>query len=239
MINAIQWVGTPRLSWSFVAIEDLDHWEPFFTYIRQRHAPRADYSVGGRGYAVFVHDWRTENPLMWLRKMADRELTTAATDDQDQRESRKPIVVISHPEFVAAVRQALHDYARPDMLAGNPLLSSRLVSDGVPDQSPTQTLRLLLRLSAEELNTHPRDQRLYRALYRTFFNPAATQEQAAELLGIPFSTYRTHLREGIKRVAELLWQTGAVWIRGCDQRRRQNQTINEQFSTWKPNISRP
>jgi hypothetical protein len=64
----------------------------------------------------------------------------------------------------------------------------------------------LVRLSAEELNTHPRDQRLYRALYRTFFNPAATQEQAADLLGLPFSTYRAHLRAGTERVAELLWQ---------------------------------
>jgi hypothetical protein len=91
-------------------------------------------------------------------------------------------------------------------LAGNALLSSRLVSDRAQDQSSTETLRTLLRLTSEELNTHPRDQRLYRALYRTFLNPAATQEQAADLLGLPFSTYRAHLRAGTKRVADLLWQ---------------------------------
>jgi hypothetical protein len=64
----------------------------------------------------------------------------------------------------------------------------------------------VVRLSVEDLNTHPRDQRLYRALYRTFFNPAATQEQAADLLGLPFSTYRAHVRAGTERVTELLWQ---------------------------------
>jgi hypothetical protein len=43
------------------------------------------------------------------------------------------------------------------------------------------------------------------ALHRTFLNPAATQEQT-DLLGLPFSTHRAHLREGTKRVTELLWQ---------------------------------
>jgi len=206
MINATQWIATPRLSWSFVTIEDADRWAPFFTHIRQQHAPQAGYSVGGHAYDVFAHDWRAENPLLWLQEMAERELTTAPKDDQQELEGRRPIVVISRPEFEGAVRQALRDYARPDRLAGNALLSSRLVADDVAEASRVEALRRLIRFSAEELNAHPRDQRLYRALYRTFFNPAATQEQAADLLGLPFSTYRAHLRAGTKRVTELLWQ---------------------------------
>ncbi|HKN45513.1 MAG TPA: hypothetical protein VJW23_16505, partial [Propionibacteriaceae bacterium] len=205
-VNVTQWFGTPRLSWSFVAIEDADRWTPFFSHIRQERASRADFTVAGRTYAAFAHDWRAETPLTWLREMAQRELTTTPTDDRDDLEGRRTIVVMSQPEFVVAVRQALRDYARPDLLASNPLLSSRLVADLAADQSPTETLHQLLRLSAEQLNTHPRDQRLYRALHRTFLNPAATQEQAADLLGLPFSTYRAHLREGTKRVTELLWQ---------------------------------
>jgi len=206
MINVTQWMATPRLSWSFVAIEDLDRWAPFFAHIRQQHAPRAEFGVGGRDYAVFVHDWRAEPPLTWPREMADRELTTTPSDDREDSETQRPIVVLSHPEFVTAVRQALRDYARPDRLADNALLSSRLVTERTDGQSPSETLRQLVRLSAEELNTHPRDQRLYRALYRTFLNPTATQERAADLLGLPFSTYRAHLRAGTQRVTELLWQ---------------------------------
>jgi hypothetical protein len=206
MINATQWVITPRLSWSFVTIEDLSRWESFFTHIRQQHAPRADFSVGDHNYTVFAHDWRAEPPLTWLREMADRELTTTLSDNREDRQAQRPIMVLSHPEFVTAVREALRDYARPDRLGGNALLSSRLVTERTEDQSSTETLRQLVRLSAEELNTHPRDQRLYRALYRTFLNPAATQEQAAHLLGLPFSTYRAHLRAGTARVTDLLWQ---------------------------------
>jgi hypothetical protein len=205
MINVTQWISTPRLSWSFVAVEDLGRWGNFFAHIRQPHAPQAGFSVAGRAYAVFAHDWRAETPLVWLREMAERELTTTSSDEEDL-ETHPPIVVLSEPEFAAAVRQALRDYARPDRLAGNALLASRLVADRQEVHSPTETLRQLVRLSAEDLNTHPRDQRLYRALYRTFFNPAATQEQAADLLGLPFSTYRAHLRAGTKRVTELLWR---------------------------------
>jgi hypothetical protein len=191
-----QWFSTPRLSWSFVAVEDADRWTPFFSHIRQERASRADFSVGGRTYAVFAHDWRAEPPLTWVREMAERELTTTPSD-VDDLETQTPIVVLSHPEFAAAVRQALRDYARPDRLAGNALLSSRLVAERTANQSPSETLRQLVRLSAEELNTHPRDHRLYRALYRTFLN---------HLLGLPFSTYRAHLRAGTQRVTELLWQ---------------------------------
>jgi hypothetical protein len=143
---------------------------------------------------------------MWLREMADRELTTTMPIDRDELEAQRSIVVLSRPDFEAAVRQALRDYARPDRLVGNALLSSRLVADRSEGQSPSDTLRQQVRRCAEELNSHPRDQRLYRALYHTFLNPAATQERAAELLGLPFSTYRAHLRAGTQRVIDLLWQ---------------------------------
>jgi hypothetical protein len=35
--------------------------------------------------------------------------------------------------------------------------------------------------------------------------PAATQEAAAEALGVPFSSYRRHLGQGVGRVVSWLW----------------------------------
>ncbi len=35
--------------------------------------------------------------------------------------------------------------------------------------------------------------------------PAATQERAAAALGLPFSTYRRHLTQGVDRVVAWLW----------------------------------
>ena len=56
------------------------------------------------------------------------------------------------------------------------------------------------------MQASPKDLKYYRAVYHTFVQPAATQEVAAELLDLPFSTYRRHLKAGIARVTDLLWQ---------------------------------
>ena len=63
-----------------------------------------------------------------------------------------------------------------------------------------------MREAVGELRDEPRDERLFRALDRTYLRPAPTQEAAAELLGLPFSTYRGHLTRGVERVVERLWQ---------------------------------
>jgi len=70
----------------------------------------------------------------------------------------------------------------------------------------TAILQNLIKEVAEALQASPRDAKLHRALYHTYFHPARTQEQAAELLDVPFSTYRRHLKAGIGRVVNALWQ---------------------------------
>ena len=64
----------------------------------------------------------------------------------------------------------------------------------------------LLRQAAESLQGRPRDERLYRAVWRTYLVPAASQELAAESLDLPFSTYRYQLANGIERIAAWLWE---------------------------------
>ena len=51
-----------------------------------------------------------------------------------------------------------------------------------------------------------RESKLYRALHHTYVQPAGTQEHTAELLDLPFSTFRRHLKAGVMRVTEQLWQ---------------------------------
>jgi hypothetical protein len=121
----------------------------------------------------------------------------------------EPLVVLSQPEFVEAVRDALQGFARPDALQNNPLLRSRLVMEQVATNADTQeriaALQSLVQEAAQSLESSPRDAKCYRALYHTYLHPAPTQEQAAEILNLPFSTYRRHLKNGMTRVAEMLW----------------------------------
>ena len=68
------------------------------------------------------------------------------------------------------------------------------------------SLRRLIGEAAAELRATPRFERQYHALACTYLEPAATQELAAERLGLPFNTYRYRLAGAVKRVAESLWR---------------------------------
>ena len=118
-----------------------------------------------------------------------------------------PVVVLSEQEFATCVRRALRDSTRPAALAANPSIQSRLVSDGRGnDAGAAARLQALLRKALNTLTASPRDEKSGRALHRTFFQPAATQEAAAERLDLPFSTYQYHLARGEDRVVEWLWR---------------------------------
>ncbi|MFC9471700.1 hypothetical protein ACFTS5_05845 [Nocardia sp. NPDC056952] len=66
--------------------------------------------------------------------------------------------------------------------------------------------RARLTTIVESVREDSRGEKLYRVLDRTYLRPAPTQERAAELLGLPFSTYRRHLTQGIERVIVKMWQ---------------------------------
>jgi len=116
-----------------------------------------------------------------------------------------PEAPLGQPEFERAVRQALRDFTRPDALADGPLRAARLVRDARDAGARASALRALLRAAADDLLANPRDRKLHDAVWRTYFEPLATQELAAERLSLPFSTYRRHLARGVDHIARWLW----------------------------------
>ena len=60
----------------------------------------------------------------------------------------------------------------------------------MPSLPAPEALRELLYEAVDALRRDPRGEKLVRALECTYLRPAPTQEAAAELLGLPFSTYR-------------------------------------------------
>jgi hypothetical protein len=149
--TCLEWLTNPRLAWCFLTFADPDAWHPAMTYLSQRRAAEADFEVGGRRYGVYAHDWRAEPPLAWLDRMAERELSDQRVEALEA-ELPAPLLVLSEPEFQAAVRQALRDYTRPAALAANPLLRSRLATQAAGGAPPTAaTLQGLVREAAERL----------------------------------------------------------------------------------------
>jgi predicted DNA-binding protein (UPF0251 family) len=79
----------------------------------------------------------------------------------------------------------------------------RVTTHGIAES--IAALQALIQAAAESLQTSPREAKYYRALDRTYLHPVPTQEQAAELLDLPFSTFRRHLKAGVMRVTDILW----------------------------------
>ncbi len=208
-INCIRhYLTTPHLAYTFFTCAQPEFWEMGFTYADLPRAAGLDFTVGGRRYGVYMKDWRATPPTVWLDMMADRELGMAG--DAPPPPAPQPLVALSRESFDAAALAALRDLHKPDVLAENPLLRSRLVAERVGREATTAqrvaALQELVRSSLAALQATPKENKLYRAVHHTYVQPAPTQEAAAELLDLPFSTYRRHLKGGVTRMTEILWQ---------------------------------
>lgn len=205
------YLTTPRLAYSFFPVAAPDFWDMILRYADLQRLPEAEYDVGGRHYGVFGHDWRATPPMAWLNLLADREmsLTPQLSGPPAPVET---LLALSEQEFAAAVAAALKDFRRGDRLRSNPLLRSRLVVEraGSDASQPERAaaLRVLMTEAAESLRDAgvAREMEYYRVLYHTYFQPAPTQEAAADLLNTPYSTYRRHLDHARKRIVETLWE---------------------------------
>lgn len=197
-----QYLRTPRLAWDLLALSEPDRWNPYFEVAGLPRAEGADFTVGGRCFGLFAHDFRQCPVQEWLTLVSERALARGRAP-ADSRPP--PLSVLSETEFAGAVRAALRDLHRPDVLSRNPLLHTRLVHSGAGSGAGVDTLVALLREAVAALAADPRDDRMYRAVDRTYLHAVTTQEAAAARLGIPFSTYRRHLARGTDRVVAWLW----------------------------------
>ena len=98
--------------------------------------------------------------------------------------------------FEEAVRAALRD-AEPPGPAG------RAARWPAPRSVPT--LRTSLLTGIARLGDEPKGEPLRRVLDRTYLCGTPSQEAAAEVLGLPFSTYRRYLARATARLVDVLW----------------------------------
>jgi hypothetical protein len=199
-----RYLGTPNLAWDFLTLTEPERWDAYFAAADLPRAIGADFVVGGRRYGLFAHDFRRVPVGALLELVTERALAQDLAPSQPM--TQPPLLVLSQPDFDQSVRQALRDLHRPDLLARNPLLRTRLMVDSSGNREPSAAvLETLVRAAVESLREHPRDDKLFRAVDRTYVRPAATQERAAAALGLPFSTYRRHLTHGVDRLVDRLW----------------------------------
>ncbi len=199
------YLTTPGLAVSLLPFAHPQEWSEACAYTDQRRAPEADFMVGGRQYATFVHDWRVVTPPAWVAALSAREIGAQLAGGPPM----PVIAVLTRDEFATAVKSALRDVTRPDRLRDNPLQHSRLVTgregDAASAADRVSALQAILRDAVAELSTTQADKRLARVLHRAYLSPAPTLERAAEVLDLPSSTFRRLLTAGVGRVVDILW----------------------------------
>ena len=105
------------------------------------------------------------------------------------------------------MRDALVEFGDARPLSDSVLVRSRVVRGEIQrtGDEARAVIEPLLRDAAEALHKTPRGARQARVIEQTYFGGRITQEEAAERLDLPFSTYRRYLAAGTSAISELLW----------------------------------
>ena len=126
MVTLQRYLGNRRLAWDFLTLHEPEPWDAYFALVDQPRATGADFLVGGRRYGLYGHDFRRVpvDALMelWTERALAEDVTLRPAVPDD-------VLVLSQADFTDAVRQALRDLHRPELLARNPLIRTRLAHD--------------------------------------------------------------------------------------------------------------
>ncbi|GGO93355.1 hypothetical protein GCM10012280_45700 [Wenjunlia tyrosinilytica] len=196
------WIRSQGLAWSFVATPHAQLWGPLLRH--HGHPPLAQTPWdGGRTLTLFGRDWRTTPAQTWFDRTQPGPLHEPAVTHETS-DGETPL---NRAEFDSAVREALRHLHDPVALEKNPLLASRLLPKPTHPQDGdcVTALRNLICETLNSLLDNPRQTKMHAAVTTTYVARVRTQEAAAKRLGLPYSTYRRHLRQGTERVCELMW----------------------------------
>ena len=187
--SLVEWLSRP-VAWNVVTPLYEDFWRPFFEYLGFGVLARVQFGGGD----VTAYGWdRRRLPLEEFLELTGRRELTGETGPPPA-ELLRP-APIGREAFEEAVRAALRDVNRPDRLAASPLAGTALGPD----------LRASLLAGIARLAEEPKGEPLCRVLDRTYLCGTPSQEAAAEVLGLPFSTYRRYLARATARLVDLLW----------------------------------
>jgi hypothetical protein len=202
------YLTTKGLAAHLLAVENPGFWKTLLNYYGMEHVPLLDFATGSKEAGFYMHDVRKTPPKLWLNNLSLRESASAPVVQSALQNSE--MIVLSEAEFFDSTYNALKDYHSEKKLEGNPLIHSRFVLLAQDVNGPTidriQVLKNQIDSALKRIEESPRDDRFHRLLYRTFINPVGSQEQAAEFLTLPFSTYRRHLKKAVGLVTDILWR---------------------------------
>jgi hypothetical protein len=200
------YLTTPGLAVHLLSVAAPSYWKDFLSFSNLEHIAPLNYTTGQTNQGFYVHDWRIMPPRTWIELLGETE--TTEIEEAGAEHKAQQMIVLSESEFNTSVYNALKDYHNETKLSNNPLTRSKLVVADAPSNhngEPVILLRKKLDNALQQIEQSPRDEKFHRVLYRTFINPVGSQEQVADFLDIPYSTYRRHLKKAAGLICEMLW----------------------------------
>ena len=202
------YVTESSLGATFLPCSDPAFWAPMFEYALHSLPDELCFELGSKPYGIYFVDWRVLKPKPWLAVLSEREVPIKAPAEKQRVGGDR--VVLSREGFADSVAEALKAFTNVARLAKNPLLRSRLVLDRVSADADTKErvakLRELISDAANTLSANSKDDKLFMALDACYLHPMRSQEVAAEKIDVSIATIRRHLKSGMARVSDLLWQ---------------------------------
>ena len=198
--SLVEWLSRP-VAWTVVTAPHEDFWRPFFEYLGFGVLARVRFGTD----ELTAYGWdRRRLPLAEFLELTGRRELTGETGPPPA-ELLRP-APIGREAFEEAVRAALRDVNRPDRLASSSLAGTALGPD----------LRASLLAGIARLGEEPKGEPLRRVLDRTYLCGTPSQEAAADVLDLPFSTYRRYLARATARLVDLLWAVEVGTEMGTD-----------------------
>ena len=111
--------------------------------------------------------------------VANQPAAASALQTGEAKNSRSslPSAALAYSDFVVALKGALREFSRLDLLNDNLLLRSHLLAS--KSRAGPADLQALLTQTVETLFASPRDEKLRRVIDLTYFRPLPKQEAAA------------------------------------------------------------
>ena len=205
LAQVVKWqLGPSPVDVTYLALAQPSAFDAALAAVGVERVRGGGFRSGEIAHELYRFDWRSVSPATCLSALTAPETvtTSSATGGPARR--------IARDELASAVRDALRWYGDTDALSSSPLLSTPMVArragGSASHEQRVAALRALLSDAITALSRTPKRAKLRRALERAYVAGAPTQEQAAQLLDLPLSTYRRHLREGEALVVDFLWR---------------------------------
>ena len=163
-----RYLATPNLAWDFLALAEPEQWDEYFAAADLPRAAGADFWVGGRRYGLFAHDFRQVPVDALLELVTERALSQDVTPVCCDGAAAAAGAVPDRSSTTRCDRRCATCADRPCWRATRCCGPAWCVTAPATRSRTRRRSRRSSAAAIETLREHPRDDKRWRAVERTY-----------------------------------------------------------------------